>query len=60
MPSNQGTYGSQTFRNSPLLCPPKDFWVLVGIAHVIARRSIMIDLYLQCPPYDSKFAHSQF
>ncbi|NEO75567.1 hypothetical protein [Moorena sp. SIO4G3] len=34
----------QSYRNSLLLYPPKDFWVLVGIAHLIARRSIMIKL----------------
>ncbi|WP_287257046.1 hypothetical protein [Moorena sp. SIO4E2] len=32
----------QPWPNSPKLCPPKDLRVLVGIAHLIARRSIMI------------------
>ncbi|NEO69746.1 hypothetical protein [Moorena sp. SIO3H5] len=49
----------QSYPNSPEQCPPKDFWVLVGIDHVIARPSIMIKIGQkatlrdqQCPPYD--------
>ncbi|WP_293111037.1 hypothetical protein, partial [Moorena sp. SIO3I6] len=34
----------QSYPNSPLLYPPKDLRVLVGIAHLIYRGSIMIKL----------------
>ncbi|WAN68765.1 hypothetical protein BJP36_41105 [Moorena producens JHB] len=37
MPTKQGTNGR--FLNQ---CPPYDYCGLVGIAHVIARRSIMM------------------
>ncbi|AOY82533.1 MULTISPECIES: hypothetical protein [Moorena] len=37
-------YNPQSYPNSPLLYPPKDLKVLVGIAHLIAWGSIMTKL----------------